>query len=61
MSTNPRLTQEQEEIQLSGLRILARIVARHYLSNPELYPVPEGNGGPDNSSGMENSKEEDPP
>ncbi len=61
MSTNPKLTQEQEEIRLSGLRILARIIARHYLSNPELYPAPEGNDGPDDSRGTENSKEEDRP
>ena len=32
-----RLTWEQEEMRLRGLRILARLIARHYLSNPELY------------------------
>ena len=32
-----RLTREQEEMRLQGLRILARIIARHYLSNPGLY------------------------
>ncbi len=50
-----RLTREQEEMWLQSLRILARIIARHYMSNPELYPgdaagrvraapVEEGNG-----------------
>ncbi len=33
-----RLTREQEEMRLQGLRILARIIARQYLSNPDLYP-----------------------
>ena len=25
---------------MGGLRILARIIARHYLAHPELYPQP---------------------
>ena len=25
---------------MDGLRILARIIARHYLAHPELYPQP---------------------
>ena len=25
---------------MDGLRILARIIARHYLAHPELYPCP---------------------
>ena len=25
---------------MDGLRALARIIARHYLEHPELYPVP---------------------
>ena len=25
---------------MDGLRILARIIARHYLAHPELYPSP---------------------
>ena len=33
-----RLTREQEEMRLQGLRILARMIARHFLSNPDLYP-----------------------
>lgn len=33
-----RLTKEQDKMRLDGLRILARIIARHFLSNPDLYP-----------------------
>ncbi len=25
---------------MEGLRILARVIARHYLAHPELYPQP---------------------
>lgn len=32
-----RLTDEQEKQRIEGLRILARIIARHYLAHPELY------------------------
>ena len=32
-----RLTPKQERQRIEGLRILARIIARHYLANPELY------------------------
>lgn len=27
---------------MDGLRALARVIARHYLAHPELYPVPTG-------------------
>ena len=27
---------------MDGLRALARIIARHYLAHPELYPDPAG-------------------
>ena len=27
---------------MEGLRVLARIIARHYLGHPELYPAPTG-------------------
>ncbi len=27
---------------MDGLRVLARVIARHYLAHPELYPVPTG-------------------
>ena len=31
---------------MDGLRILARIIARHYLAHPELYPQPaDAEGG----------------
>ena len=32
-----RLTPKQEGQRIEGLRILARIIARHYLANPDLY------------------------
>ena len=32
-----RLTDRQEQQRIEGLRILARIIARHYLANPHLY------------------------
>ena len=31
------LTKNQERRRTEGLRILARIIARHYLANPHLY------------------------
>ena len=34
------LTEEQESQRLEGLRVLARIIARHYLAHPELYLQP---------------------
>ena len=38
------MTRTQERRRIEGLRILARIIARHYLAHPELYPNP-GVGG----------------
>ena len=32
-----RLTKNQERRRIEGLRVLARIIARHYLANPHLY------------------------
>ena len=32
-----RLSPKQERQRIEGLRVLARIIARHYLANPELY------------------------
>ena len=32
-----KLTDGQERRRIEGLRILARIIARHYLANPHLY------------------------
>ena len=42
MSKKPRLTREQEHGRIEGLRLLARIIARHYLEHPDLYPAPTG-------------------
>ena len=44
MSRNKKLTRSQERRRIDGLRILARIIARHYLAHPELYPSPGPNG-----------------
>ena len=33
-----KLTDRQERRRIEGLRVLARIIARHYLANPHLYP-----------------------
>ncbi|MDE2933878.1 MAG: hypothetical protein OXS47_08420 [Chloroflexota bacterium] len=38
MKEHHRLSDEQEQQRLAGLRILARIIARHYLAHPDLYP-----------------------
>ena len=48
MSRKRRLTEDQEHQRLEGLRVLARIIARHYQAHPELYPQPvdaAGGGG----------------
>ena len=45
MKQQHRLTDEQEQQRLEGLRILARIIARHHLAHPELYPGASGEGG----------------
>ena len=37
MNRKRRLTPKQERQRIQGLRILARIIARHYLANPHLY------------------------
>ena len=49
MSKKRRLTGEQEDGRIQGLRLLARIIARHYLEHPDLYPAPSGDidGGAD--------------
>ena len=33
-----RLTDEQKRQRIDGLRILARIIARHYIAHPEFCP-----------------------
>ena len=45
-----RLTPKQERQRIEGLRILARIIARHYLANPELYA--NGAGGDRDASAV---------
>ena len=45
MNKKRSLTGEQEDGRIQGLRILARIIARHYLEHPELYPAPTGDSG----------------
>ena len=37
MGRKQGLTPEQERQQTEGLRILARIIARHYFAHPEFY------------------------
>ena len=44
MSKNKKLTRTQERRRIDGLRLLARVIARHYLAHPELYPSPRPNG-----------------
>ena len=45
VSRKRRLTKEQERLRRQGLRILARIIARHCLANPEAYTSgPVGHG-----------------
>jgi len=42
VSRKKRLTPAQDRQRIEGLRVLARIIARHYLAHPELYPDPSG-------------------
>ena len=51
MSKKRRLTGEQEDGRIQGLRLLARIIARHYLEHPELYPAPAGDRSGDVGQG----------
>ena len=37
MDTQPRMDDELERARLDGLRVLARIIARHALAHPHLY------------------------
>ena len=45
MSRKKRLAPTQDRQRIEGLRVLARIIARHYLAHPELYPDPSGAEG----------------
>ena len=42
MSRKKRLTPDQDRQRIEDLRVLARIIARHYLAHPDLYPDPSG-------------------
>ena len=44
VSKKRKLTRAQERRRIEGLRLLARIIARHYLAHPELYPDPGADG-----------------
>lgn len=59
MSKKQGLTRSQERRRIEGLRILARIIARHYLAHPELYPdpkVPDGTSSSMNGCDLGNGK-----
>ena len=60
MSKQPRLTREQEHGRIEGLRVLARIIARHYLEHPDLYPAPAGDGVPGVAGGVKGVGEDYP-
>ena len=54
-----RLSPKQERQRVEGLRILARIIARHYLANPDLYANgAAGNGARPPSADRETVQEE---
>ncbi len=42
---------------MDGLRILARIIARHYLAHPELYPQPVDNDAGDGETARREAAE----
>ena len=44
VSRKQKLTRAQERRRIEGLRLLARIIAHHYLAHPELYPDPGADG-----------------
>ena len=46
MNSKRKLTARQERKRIDGLRILARIIARHYLANPHLYHKDAAGDGP---------------
>ena len=56
MSKLRNLTKEQECQRMEGLHILARIIARHYLAHPELYPLSVDPDGGSKESGKEGVK-----
>ena len=58
MSSKRRLTRSQERRRIEGLRILARIIARHYLARPEVYPAPRADGAAPDVNGHAAANEE---
>ena len=52
-----KLTDRQERRRIEGLRILARIIARHYLANPHLYRHLYRNGAA--GDGSQSARKED--
>ena len=59
VSDKPRLTGDQERQRMDGLRVLARVIARHYLAHPELYPVPNNGSALAQADGNAGRKEAD--
>ncbi len=59
MKSRRHLNDEQERVRIEGLRILARIIARHYLSHPDLYPSVSGEGHDDPSLDSQGDGPED--
>ena len=53
LSKKRSLTREQERRRIEGLSVLARIIARHYLEHPDLYPQPVDGGEGRKESGQE--------
>jgi len=51
VSKKQKLTPRQERQRVDGLRILARIIARHYLNNPHLYHKDVAGDGPQAAPG----------
>ena len=54
-----KLTKNQERRRIEGLRILARIIARHYLANPHLYPNGSTPADGQPTDGRETGRKED--
>ena len=59
MKSQRHLNDEQERVRIEGLRILARIIARHYLAHPDLYPSVSGEGHEDPSLDSQRGDAED--
>ena len=58
VSRKRRLTPKQERQRIQGLRILARIIARHYLANPHLYRNGSAPAGGQPTDGGEAARKE---